>query len=148
MPASYSQPFFLPGRGLLDEPDLNHWIRDYHQALIVFVACGRIVQLCELSGFPHPPNPWPLNSQKDGAPQAPSLVTRAGDEAMATAAEYRKLAEECFEWAREARDGGVREHYAKLGQIWLDSAVRAQLRSAVLTPREPAAAQKVASRAA
>jgi len=67
---------------------------------------------------------------------------------MATAAEYRKLAEECFEWAREARDGGVREHYAKLGQIWLDSAVRAELRSAVLTPREPAAAQKVASRAA
>jgi len=114
----------------------------------VFVACGRIVQSCELSGFPHPPNPWPLNWQKEGAPQAPSLVTRAGDEAMATAAEYRKLAEECFEWAREARDGGVREHYAKLGQIWLDSAVRAELRSAVLTPREPAAAQKVASRAA
>src|SRR6516165_11754100 len=106
MPASYSQPFFLPGRGLLDEPDLNHWIRDYHQALIVFVACGRIVQSCELSGFPHPPNPWPLNWQKEGAPQAPSLVTRAGDEAMATAAEYRKLAEECFEWAREARDWG------------------------------------------
>ena len=25
---------------------------------------------------------------------------------MATAAEYRKLAEECFEWAREARDWG------------------------------------------
>jgi len=114
----------------------------------VFVACGRIVQSCELSGFPHPPNPWRLNWQKEGAPQAPSLVTRAGDEAMATAAEYRKLAEECFEWAREARDEGVREHYAKLGQIWLDSAVRAELRSAVLTPREPAAAQKVASRAA
>ena len=51
---------------------------------------------------------------------------------MATAAEYRKLAEECFEWAREARDESVRRHYAKLGQI-LESAARAALRSRAIT---------------
>jgi hypothetical protein len=45
---------------------------------------------------------------------------------MATAAEYRIMAEECFEWAREARDESVREHYAKLGQIWLECAARAE----------------------
>jgi hypothetical protein len=39
---------------------------------------------------------------------------------MATAAEYRKLTQECFEWAREAHDESVREHYAKLGLIWLN----------------------------
>jgi len=64
---------------------------------------------------------------------------------MARATDYRKLAQECFEWAREARDVSVREHYAKLGQIWLECAARAELRSAVLTP---ATAQNVASRAA
>jgi hypothetical protein len=63
---------------------------------------------------------------------------------MATAAEYRKLAEECFEWAREARDQSVRQHYAKLGQIWLECAARAQLRSRVITSSEPKTAQKVA----
>jgi hypothetical protein len=69
---------------------------------------------------------------------------------MATAAEYRKLAEECFEWAQEARDVGVRQHYAKLCEIWLESAARAELRSAVIVPpkQKPATARKVASRAA
>jgi hypothetical protein len=67
---------------------------------------------------------------------------------MATAAEYRKLAEECFEWAREARDQSVREHYVKLGQIWLDCAARAELRSALLTPRQRTTTPKVTSRAA
>ena len=47
---------------------------------------------------------------------------------MATAADYRKLAEECFEWVREARDESVRKHYVKLGQIWLECAARVQLR--------------------
>ncbi len=65
-----------------------------------------------------------------------------------TAADYRKLAEECFEWTREARDVSVREHYAKLGEIWLECAARAELQSAVLTPPEPTTSQKVASRAA
>ena len=55
---------------------------------------------------------------------------------MATAADYRKLAEECFEWAREASDASVREHYAKLGQIWLESAARAELQSYALTLSE------------
>jgi len=63
---------------------------------------------------------------------------------MATAAEYRKLAEECFEWAREARDESVRRHYAKLGQIWLESAARAALRSRAITSLEPKTAKKVA----
>jgi hypothetical protein len=75
---------------------------------------------------------------------------------MATAADYRKLAEECFEWAREARDENVREHrdenvrehYVKLGQIWLECAARAELRSAALTPRQRTTAPKVANRAA
>jgi hypothetical protein len=63
---------------------------------------------------------------------------------MATAAEYRELAEECFEWAREARDESVRQHYAKLGQIWLESAAHAALRSRAITSSEPKTAQKVA----
>ncbi len=56
---------------------------------------------------------------------------------MATAAHYRKLAEECFEWAHEARDASVRQHYAKLSQIWLECATRAELRSGAITPPEP-----------
>jgi hypothetical protein len=63
---------------------------------------------------------------------------------MATAAEYRKLAEECFEWAREARDENVREHYVKLGQIWLESSARAELQSRPTTPPEPTIAKKAA----
>ena len=56
-----------------------------------------------------------------------------GWDEMATAAHYRKLAEECFEWAHEARDVSVRQHYAKLCQIWLECAARAELRSAAIT---------------
>jgi len=69
---------------------------------------------------------------------------------MATAAHYRKLAEECFEWARQARDVSVRQHYAKLCGIWLESAARAELRSAVIVSpeQERTIARKVASRAA
>jgi hypothetical protein len=50
----------------------------------------------------------------------------------------------CFERARTAHDERVREQYANLGQIWLECAVRAELRSAVITPPEPTTAQKVA----
>src|SRR5262249_5821140 len=65
------------------------------------------------------------------------LLGSGRGEVMATAADYRKLAEECFEWAREARDAGVREHYAKLGQIWLESAARTELRSGVIARPQP-----------
>src|SRR6516165_1306329 len=43
---------------------------------------------------------------------------------MATAADYRKWAEECFEWARQASDEAVREQYASLGRVWLEQAAR------------------------
>jgi len=46
---------------------------------------------------------------------------------MATAADYRKWAEECFEWARAASDDSVREQYASLGRVWLERAARAEL---------------------
>ncbi len=57
---------------------------------------------------------------------------------MATAAHYRKLAEECFQWAHEARDVSVRQHYAKLCEIWLGCAARAELRAASTRPPEQA----------
>jgi hypothetical protein len=63
---------------------------------------------------------------------------------MASAADYRKLAKECFEWAREARDVGVREHYAKLGQIWLECAARIELRPGRIASPQPTIVQKVA----
>jgi hypothetical protein len=63
---------------------------------------------------------------------------------MATAADYRKWAEECFAWAREASDESVREQYASLGRVWLECAARAEVRSGVITPPEPKPPQKVA----
>jgi hypothetical protein len=63
---------------------------------------------------------------------------------MATVADYRKWAEECFEWARQASDGSVREQYASLGRVWLDCAARAELRSGAITSPEPKTGQKVA----
>jgi hypothetical protein len=63
---------------------------------------------------------------------------------MATAAYYRKLAEECFEWAHEARDVSVRQHYAKLCEIWLECAAAADLRAGVIRPSAPQKVQKVA----
>ncbi len=62
---------------------------------------------------------------------------------MATAADYRKWAEECFEWAGAAQDERVREQYASLGQVWLECAARADLRSDAITPK-PKTTQKVA----
>jgi 5-methylcytosine-specific restriction protein A len=47
---------------------------------------------------------------------------------MATTADYRKWAEECFEWARGASDESVREQYANLGQVWHERAARAEHR--------------------
>ena len=64
---------------------------------------------------------------------------------MATAAEYQKLAEECFRWAREASDESVREQYASLGRVWLERAARAELPSGMnIAQPEPKTTQKVA----
>ena len=41
---------------------------------------------------------------------------------MHTAAEYRKMAEECFEWAATAVDDEVRANYLGIAQIWLQAA--------------------------
>ena len=41
---------------------------------------------------------------------------------MHTAAEYRKMAEECFEWAATALDDEVRANYLGMAQIWLEAA--------------------------
>jgi len=62
---------------------------------------------------------------------------RLGGEAMETAADYRKWAEECFEWARQASDESVREQYASLSRVWLDYAARAELRSDAITSSDP-----------
>ena len=94
-----------------------------------------------------PPSPEPLaahSSQKRAPSSALFYCPRAGHEAMATASHYRKLAEECFEWAHDARDVTVRQHYAKLCQIWLECAAQAELRSRVITSSKPKTVQKVA----
>jgi hypothetical protein len=68
-----------------------------------------------------------------------------GGEAMATAADYRKWAEECFEWARSASDDSVREQYASLGRVWLEHAERAELLSGMKSGQpEPETPPKVA----
>ena len=41
---------------------------------------------------------------------------------MKTAAEYRAIAEECFQWAREAKANAVRVSLEQLAKIWLDAA--------------------------
>ena len=41
---------------------------------------------------------------------------------MKTAAEYRAMAEECFQWACEAKEKEVRVPLRQLAQIWLDKA--------------------------
>src|SRR5262249_25515457 len=43
---------------------------------------------------------------------------------MKTAVEYRAMAEECFQWARETHDRAVRAGYLGLAQVWLDAAAR------------------------
>jgi hypothetical protein len=43
---------------------------------------------------------------------------------MKTADEYRALAEECFQWARETHDRAVRAGYLGLAQVWLDAAAK------------------------
>ncbi len=41
---------------------------------------------------------------------------------MKTAAEYRAMAEECFEWAGDVRTSEVRKSYLQLAQVWLNIA--------------------------
>ena len=41
---------------------------------------------------------------------------------MITSQEYRRMAEECFGWAREAQTNDVRLCYLNLAQTWLDAA--------------------------
>ena len=41
---------------------------------------------------------------------------------MKTAAEYRAMAEECYQWAREAQAKEVRVSLRQLAQVWLDAA--------------------------
>jgi hypothetical protein len=72
------------------------------------------------------------------------MASGLGEEAMATAADYRKWAEECFEWARGASNERVRAQYASLGRVWLEYAARAKVRSGVITPEEPKPPEKVA----
>ena len=43
---------------------------------------------------------------------------------MKTAAEYRAMAEECFQWARGTHDRAVRAGYLGLAQVWLDAAAK------------------------
>jgi len=64
---------------------------------------------------------------------------------MATVADYRKWAEECFEWARAASDDSVREQYANLGRVWLERAALAERQPGMnIGQTEPTTAQKVA----
>ena len=43
---------------------------------------------------------------------------------MKTAAEYRAMADECFQWAGETHDRVVRAGYLGLAQVWLDAAAK------------------------
>ena len=63
---------------------------------------------------------------------------------MATAADYRKWAEECFEWARQASDESVRDQYEKMGQHWVELAARTEALTGLITPPELKTTNKVA----
>jgi hypothetical protein len=63
---------------------------------------------------------------------------------MKTAAEYRAMAEECFNWAHETHDGAVRKGYLGLAQIWLDAASQLDGLPAVRIPPTPDEAPKTA----
>jgi hypothetical protein len=43
---------------------------------------------------------------------------------MHTAAEYREMAVECFEWATAALTDEIRATYLSIAQIWLQAAAR------------------------
>jgi hypothetical protein len=56
-----------------------------------------------------------------------SFVTRDVEIEMITAAEYRAWAEESLECARNAATESSREQCIKFAEIWLESALRAEL---------------------
>jgi len=41
---------------------------------------------------------------------------------MTTTTEYRAMAEECFQWAREATTHNARSAYLEIAKIWLTAA--------------------------
>ena len=41
---------------------------------------------------------------------------------MTTTTEYRAMAEECFQWAREATTHNTRSAYLEIAKIWLTAA--------------------------
>ncbi len=43
---------------------------------------------------------------------------------MHTAADYREMAEECFEWAASALTDEIRATYINIAQMWLEAAAR------------------------
>jgi hypothetical protein len=69
---------------------------------------------------------------------------------MITSQEYRRMAEECFGWAREAQTDEVRLCYLNLAQTWVDAASWIDRASGQRSPayvpamRRPASARKAA----
>jgi hypothetical protein len=59
---------------------------------------------------------------------------------MKTAAEYRAMAEECFQWAREAQETEMRLPLRQLAQVWLDAASKLDGRPATRMQSAPDAA--------
>jgi len=57
-----------------------------------------------------------------------------------TAAEYRAMAEECFQWAREAQAEEVRVSLRQLAQVWLDAASKLDGLPPIQTQSAPDAA--------
>jgi hypothetical protein len=53
---------------------------------------------------------------------------------MTTATEYRAMAEECFQWAREATTGNARSAYLEIAKIWLAVAAARQSRQLPIRP--------------
>ena len=56
---------------------------------------------------------------------------------MKTAVEYRAMADECFEWVREAQTDEVRASYLQLAQVWLDAASKLDGLPPTRTPPAP-----------
>jgi hypothetical protein len=61
---------------------------------------------------------------------------------MKTAAEYRAMAEECLQWAREAKAEEVGVSLRQLAQVWLDAASKLD----GLPPTQPAPAPEEPSK--
>jgi hypothetical protein len=64
---------------------------------------------------------------------------------MKTATEYRVMAEECFEWARQAQTAEVRATYLQLAEVWLETASKLDGLSPTSTPRVTEATKRTSS---